>query len=742
MIIPYEIDPVIDSIAKYRAALISAFYELEAFTCLRFRLRTNEENFLSFDDLEGCWSYVGKIGGKQMISLGKGCKTKGKATHEILHAIGFVHEHQRPGRDEYIQIKTENIDTRCGIDGSSSCQPNFQIINPDFLNYEGVFDEHSVMHYNGFSFAKSPIARNPTIVNAETLIPVQSQRLQASIFDLGKICDMYNCPIDKLPSCHPENVSGDNLSRRCNGIVDCFDMSDELNCEVCNENAVKCFSLSQCILRSQVCDGYKNCIDGSDEMYCDQKCGREYSLKIDNMSFQFQLTDEYDYTLSDATSRHVNLKMTQTDSYWIITDDIERLVAFSIKQSTIDCPQNNLWRFKTVSSWQETEMINLAQSVFGYIGPADWLESVSQPDNNSVFLFQKFLDKSEIVQSMMVLLERIPLHHNGCKVYVHIDFNIDQKHRMTISGMLKKTQCLLIAVNSSFRSRHSRDLNFDDFEMVVDDIETVFSESPSNFYEPEEQEYEQPLGNTFDQGYSTTLEGISNLICNGMHRSHLSGTYDMASGEFLMHEEEVCIESNDCWDNDVGLCFCEISSNQPSCFFEVPDVPELAVSDLFSRKRKTKSHQKRNNRSKKRKYERISTTKMATITSTAFTATSSTTSSVTLSSFARQQNGVSKPTDLKAKSILNSEHENLYCYKCTSQVCFQTEICSHGQICFTEVRRRGNIIIQRQSGCKEKRACLTQAKQSRKSCKPNNNSGSDWSWCYHCCSQNHCNKNS
>ena len=50
------------------------------------------------------------IGGKQQVSLAaSGCMYDGTAMHEIMHALGFFHEHVRTDRDKYIKIHFENI---------------------------------------------------------------------------------------------------------------------------------------------------------------------------------------------------------------------------------------------------------------------------------------------------------------------------------------------------------------------------------------------------------------------------------------------------------------------------------------------------------------------------------------------------------------------------------------------------------------------------------------------------------
>merc|ERR1712178_10052 len=64
----------------------------------------------------GCASYMGRSYSRknpasrgQQIQLGKGCLKKVTVAHEILHALGWVHEQARADRDEYVELLTQNI---------------------------------------------------------------------------------------------------------------------------------------------------------------------------------------------------------------------------------------------------------------------------------------------------------------------------------------------------------------------------------------------------------------------------------------------------------------------------------------------------------------------------------------------------------------------------------------------------------------------------------------------------------
>ncbi|ELU00287.1 hypothetical protein CAPTEDRAFT_145964 [Capitella teleta] len=110
-IVPYVLDSSLTTSAKrYIGAAIRSF---ERKTCIRFIPKSKEHvDYIMFINQPGCWSYVGKQGGEQHVSLGAGCDNFGTVLHETAHALGFWHEQSRPDRDTFVKLIKKNIPSR------------------------------------------------------------------------------------------------------------------------------------------------------------------------------------------------------------------------------------------------------------------------------------------------------------------------------------------------------------------------------------------------------------------------------------------------------------------------------------------------------------------------------------------------------------------------------------------------------------------------------------------------------
>lgn len=166
--------------------LLSAFRVIEAYTCVRFTTKQHEEDFITIRSKAGCSSYLGKVGGEQIVSLNKhGCLSRGTIQHEIIHALGYDHMQNHSDRDKFITIDFKNI--------KSSLRYNFdKVSSKKFSNFDTPYDYYSVMHYDGNAFA---VDRNkPTIVpKDEKFSKIIGQRRGVSINDLRRINRMYKC---------------------------------------------------------------------------------------------------------------------------------------------------------------------------------------------------------------------------------------------------------------------------------------------------------------------------------------------------------------------------------------------------------------------------------------------------------------------------------------------------------------------------------------------------------------------
>ena len=75
--------------------------------CIKFEPKTSSSpNFVTIVPGPDCSSVLGMAGGEQHLNMNSGCFEDGllKPVHELLHTLGFVHEHTRPDRDDFIDV--------------------------------------------------------------------------------------------------------------------------------------------------------------------------------------------------------------------------------------------------------------------------------------------------------------------------------------------------------------------------------------------------------------------------------------------------------------------------------------------------------------------------------------------------------------------------------------------------------------------------------------------------------------
>ncbi|XP_066510230.1 high choriolytic enzyme 1-like [Hoplias malabaricus] len=150
-------------------------------SCIRFTKRTNQRDYLSIESRSGCYSYVGRRGYAQTVSLDRnGCIYHNTVQHELLHALGFNHEQTRSDRDNHIRVVWENI-----ID---SMKHNFNKINT--LNQGTPYDYNSVMQYHRTAFSKNGQPTMVPIPNSNVSI---GQATQMSQNDINRLNRLYKC---------------------------------------------------------------------------------------------------------------------------------------------------------------------------------------------------------------------------------------------------------------------------------------------------------------------------------------------------------------------------------------------------------------------------------------------------------------------------------------------------------------------------------------------------------------------
>ncbi|XP_031607194.1 astacin-like metalloendopeptidase [Oreochromis aureus] len=189
--IPYIISP---DLASRTDDILSAMEMVSKHTCVSFHKRTIEQNYLLFKTSTGCASFVGLKGGEQPVFVGAQCMV-GNIAHEILHALGFHHEHTRMDREQYITIIHSNI--------MPGMEKNFRM--QDGETFSLPYDATSIMHYGRDFFSATGL---PTIFPKKN-VKEMGQRDKLTKTDIERVRRLYSC--DSLKQTEKESHDWDDV---------------------------------------------------------------------------------------------------------------------------------------------------------------------------------------------------------------------------------------------------------------------------------------------------------------------------------------------------------------------------------------------------------------------------------------------------------------------------------------------------------------------------------------------------
>ncbi|XP_048006847.1 uncharacterized protein LOC125242177 isoform X1 [Leguminivora glycinivorella] len=159
-IIPYFIDS--NTYDTFLAEKITkAFDNFEQSTCIRLqRLRERPTDKASLQDVQ--WLYITNpsgtrqcvhsnelktISGVQWVVFGYDCMSEGQIMHEVMHILGFSHEHVREDRDQHISVMWDNI--------KPGYKKFFETRRRPAILSSLPYDYASVLHYPPRAFSKN-----------------------------------------------------------------------------------------------------------------------------------------------------------------------------------------------------------------------------------------------------------------------------------------------------------------------------------------------------------------------------------------------------------------------------------------------------------------------------------------------------------------------------------------------------------------------------------------------------------
>jgi len=167
-----------------KAVIRKAMDTYEGVACFKFVERTTEKDYIEIIKDEGCYSQVGRFGGKQPVSLGDGCVYEYIIVHELMHAMGFFHEQSRYDRDNYVTVNWNNICCNAASNFRAQTTATTQL-------HDQPYDLKSIMHYGEYDFS-TQYGTLKTIQAKDGTSPLGNS-VGFTTIDIAKNNHLYKC---------------------------------------------------------------------------------------------------------------------------------------------------------------------------------------------------------------------------------------------------------------------------------------------------------------------------------------------------------------------------------------------------------------------------------------------------------------------------------------------------------------------------------------------------------------------
>lgn len=256
-------------------------------------------------DDDGCYATLGYPGpwGQSTLNIGPGCNSPMVWRHELGHTLGLFHEQARSDRDQFVDIRWDNIEP-----SKAYAFDKYEARSIPGVD-RGPYDYDSIMHYHSDSFAR--VSGVPTILTKAGARIDRNSQSPISPGDAAAVVAMYGLPTPGQTPDPPQVGSGSCVDAcgasdpvedgagsacfcddLCTGLGDCC-ADFEAACaedEGAGEDPVEGSCGGRCgdplptgdCFCDSVCDEYGDCCDDYAEQCtpasCEGHCGDEESI--------------------------------------------------------------------------------------------------------------------------------------------------------------------------------------------------------------------------------------------------------------------------------------------------------------------------------------------------------------------------------------------------------------------------------------------------------------------------------